>query len=254
MSTFMLDSKEEDMIRDNMARVLAEVRCMGIWHFALFVPCLQIAAKAMKQFSDQQSVIKGIQDFLQRVVDDPVFARTLLTEHDQPVSFINPLGACAFNGTSSPGQAEAYRVLCKPANNYDLTLQMLQATASAMMYTQSNMSADLVLGTKQKEVVSMRANNIGCERVFGFKDWRFHFAKMELGLRTDGIICWRMNKTGEWVDQQLEDLGEEEFDKWFKIVTSTAFTQATENEYRATNWQTNEAVRTRRKAKLALQA
>ena len=99
------------------------------------------------------------------------------------------------------------------------------------MKTNLDMSADLILGEKQQDVRSMRANNIGCERVFGFKDWRFHIAKMELGLCTDGIIMWRTNKTGDWVDFYIEDLGEEEFEAWFNIIVSTAFTQQTENEY-----------------------
>ena len=86
--------------------------------------------------------------------------------------------------------------------------------------------------------------------MFGFKDWRFHVAKMELGLRTDGIIMTRMNKTTAWVEQQIEELGEEEFDKWFDIVVSTAFTKATEDEYRKNHADTNAVVKRRRRAKI----
>lgn len=69
-----------------------------------------------------------------------------------------------------------------------------------MIKTNFDMSADLVLGEKQQDIKSMRHHNIGCERIFGMKDWRFHVAKMELGLRTDGIIMTRMNNTTEWVE------------------------------------------------------
>ena len=53
MSTFALDKTEEAMVAANIARVLAEVKCMarGIWHFALFLPALQLSAKGMKHFS-----------------------------------------------------------------------------------------------------------------------------------------------------------------------------------------------------------
>ena len=96
----------------------------------------------------------------------------------------------------------------------------------------------------------MRANNISCERVFGFKDWRFHVAKMELGLRIDGIIMTRMNKTTEWVEQQIEELGEEEFIKWFDIIVSTDFTKATESEYKAHHREAHKECMDRRSAKL----
>ena len=76
-------------------------------------------------------------------------------------------------------------------------------------------------------------------------------AKCELGLRTDGVIMTRMNKTTQWVEQQIEELGEEEFDKWFNIVVSTAFTQAQEDEYKANHAETNAMVKERRRAKLA---
>ena len=128
---------------------------------------------------------------------------------------------------------------------------MLQATAAAMVQTNFDMSADLIWGGPQQDVPSLRPDNIGCERVFGFKDWRFHVAKMELGLRTDGIIMTRMNGTTAWVEKMVEDVGEEEFDKWFNIVTSTAYTRATENEYKRVHREANERCKQRRREKLA---
>lgn len=250
MSTFSLDAKEVELIERNKARVLCEVRCMGIWHFALMVPALLMSARGMKKFSDQQPVIKAIHAFLTRVRDDEAFARTLMEEHDSPVSFVNPLGTSPFDGIGSANQWEAYKILCSPTANDALTLQMLQGTAAAMIKTNYDMSADLVLGGVQQDIKSMRANNISCERVFGFKDWRFHVAKMELGLRTDGIIMTRMNKTTEWVEQQIEELGEEEFDKWFDIIVSTAFTKATESEYKAHHREADKECMDRRRAKL----
>ena len=119
-----------------------------------------------------------------------------------------------------------------------------------MVKTNYNMSADLIEGGPQQHVPSMRANNIGCERVFGFKNWRFHVAKMELGLQTDGIIMTRMNGTTAWVEKMVEDVGEEEFDKWFNVVTSTAYTRATENEYKRVQREANERCKQRRREKL----
>ena len=83
------------------------------------------------------------------------------------------------------------------------------------------------------------------------KDWRFHVAKMELGLRTDAIIMTRMNGTTAWVEQQIEELGEEEFDKWFDIVVSTAFTEACESEYKKMHTQENDIMKAKRRVKIA---
>ena len=223
---------------------------MGIWHFALMVPALLMSARGMKKFSDQQQVIKAIHAFLEKVLDDEAFARTLMEEHDSPVSFVNHLGLAPFDSISSANQWEAYKILCAPTTNDQLTIQMLQGTAAAMIKTNYDMSADLVLGGQQQDIKSMCANNISCERVFGFKDWRFHVAKMELGLRTDGIIMTRMNKTTEWVEQQIEELGEEEFDKWFDIICSTAFSARTENEYKQHHREAHKDNMERRRAKL----
>ncbi len=41
--------------------------------------------------------------------------------------------------------------------------------------------------------------NISCQRVFGFKDWSFHIAKIDLGLSTNGITIWMMNKTQDQI-------------------------------------------------------
>ena len=113
------------------------------------------------------------------------------------------------------------------------------------------MSADLIEGARQQHVPSMRANNIVCERVFGFKDWRSHVVKMELGSQTDGIIMTRMNGTTAWVVKMVEDLGEEELDKWFNVVTLTAYTRATENENKRVQREANEQCKQRRREKLA---
>ena len=75
-------------------------------------------------------------------------------------------------------------------------------------------------------------------------------AKMELGLRTDGIIMTRMNKTTDWVEQQIEELGEEEFDKWYDIVVSTAFTEATEREYKQLHTQENDIMKAKRRERI----
>eukprot|EP00961_Rhodomonas_salina_P176884 2384844-Rhodomonas_salina.1 len=103
-------------------------------------------------------------------------------EHISPVSFVNPDGAAPFNCFGSEGQKLAYKQLCLPTNQDKSFVVMLQATAAAMAKTNLDMSTDLVLGEQQKNVESMVANNISCKLVFGFKDWRFHVAKMELGL------------------------------------------------------------------------
>ena len=173
---------------------------MGIWHFALMIPALMLSAKSMKKFSNQQPVVKQIHAFLLKVRDDKEFAKTLMTLHDSPVSFVNPNGFSAFDGVGSDAQFHAYEMLCQSTNNDDMTLQMLQGTAAAMIKTNYDMLADLIIGGEQQDIKCMCANNIRCERVFGFKDWRFHVAKCELGLRTDGVIMTRMNKTTQWVD------------------------------------------------------
>ena len=74
---------------------------------------------------------------------------------------------------------------------------------------------------------------------------------MVLGLRTDGIIMTRMNKTTEWVEQQIEELWEEEFDKWYDIVVSTAFTEATESEYKKLHTAEDDIMKSKHRVKIA---
>jgi hypothetical protein len=172
LSTFMLDKSEVELIERNKARVLQEVRCMGIWHFALMVPALLLTAKGMKHFKDQKAVIQAIHAFLVRVQDDKEFAKTLMEMHISPVSFVNPEGLSPFYGFGSDNQRIAYAQLCQPNENDEMCLEMLQFTASAMIKTNFDMSADLVIGEEpQVDIKSMRHHNIGCERIFGFKDW-----------------------------------------------------------------------------------
>lgn len=102
LATFMLDKNKVEMIKRNKARVLMEVKCMGIWHFALMVPALMLTAKGMKFFKDQQVVIKAIHAFLERVANDIDFARTLMQEHISPVSFVNHEGASPPTISASP--------------------------------------------------------------------------------------------------------------------------------------------------------
>ena len=82
LSTFSMDAADTAAINRNKARVLSEVRCMGIWHFVLKIPALMLSAKSMKKFSDQQPVVKQIDAFLLKVRDDKEFAKTLMTLHD----------------------------------------------------------------------------------------------------------------------------------------------------------------------------
>ncbi len=67
---------EEAMVAANIARVLAEVKCLGILHFALFLPALQLPAKGMKLFSYQQPAMKSMQTFIKCVQDNKGFAAT----------------------------------------------------------------------------------------------------------------------------------------------------------------------------------
>jgi hypothetical protein len=48
-------------IKRNQGRVLAEVRTLGLWHFTLCIPALNMAASQMTHFSDQHAVI--LEDF-----------------------------------------------------------------------------------------------------------------------------------------------------------------------------------------------
>ena len=162
LATFMLDKNEVEMIERNKARVLMEVKCMGIWHFALMVPALMLTAKGMTHFKDQQWVIKAIHAFIDKVANDKEFARTLMTEHISPVSFVNHDGASPFSGVASDNQRLAYQQLCKTTDNDEMCLQMLQWTATAMIKTNFDMSANLVLGEQQQDIKSMRHHNMGC--------------------------------------------------------------------------------------------
>ena len=107
-----------------------------------------------------------------RVQDDKEFARTLMTEAISPVSFVNPEGLSPFYGFGSDNQRIAYSQLCQPSNNDQMCLDMLQFTALAMIKTNLDMSADLVIGEEpQVDIKSMLHHNIGCKRIFGMKDW-----------------------------------------------------------------------------------
>ena len=162
LSTFSMDAADTAAIDRNKARVLSEVRCMGIWHFALMIPALMLSAKSMKKFSDQQPVVKQIHAFLLKVRDDKEFAKTLMTLHDSPVSFVNPNGFLAFDGAGSDAQFHAYEMLCQSTRNDDMTLQMLQGTAAGMIKTNYDMSADLIISREQQDIKCMWSNNIRC--------------------------------------------------------------------------------------------
>ena len=60
-----------------------------------------------------------------------------------------------------------------------------------------------------------------------------------------------MNKTTEWAEQQIEELGEEEFDKWYDIVVSTAFTEATESEYKKLHTTEDDIMKGKGRVKIA---
>eukprot|EP00961_Rhodomonas_salina_P261132 3529157-Rhodomonas_salina.1 len=93
LSTFSLQFAgcSEETINANKARVLTELRVMGAWHYALFVPALRDSVEAVTGIcaSDQASVVQAIQAFALRMLDDPAFAKLLITEHAAPVTYKN---------------------------------------------------------------------------------------------------------------------------------------------------------------------
>ena len=119
----------------------------------------------------------------------------------------------------SEGHSAAYDSVCASQSNDELVLDMLQYSATFMAHKQMNMSADMILEDAKREFESKPSDNIACERWFGFVDWRKRFAQCENILRTDCILCWKLNDVSEWLSQKSP----EEQDRLVKLVNSVKF-------------------------------
>ena len=218
MSCLLLKPEEVEI---NQNFVLAEIRTMAAWQYAVMNPLLLVAA-SIKKVNDQRKYLQELQVFLEKVICEREFARKLITQrgHNLPFTFLADSDFKELYKGQSAGHRLAYEAVCTSQASDDLTLDMIQFSASYMAQKQLNMSADMILEDfADAEFPSKPADNIAAERWFGFVDWRRKMAHHENLIRADGILCWNLNEVSEW----LAEKPQAEQDRLINLVSTVNF-------------------------------
>eukprot|EP00961_Rhodomonas_salina_P012811 172564-Rhodomonas_salina.1 len=216
LSTFSLGLAEctEEQIQQVMVHILAHLRAQAAIHYAVMVPALKACATGIKHAGQQGPEIRKTHKFLKRCVEEKGYARLLITKHDAPVSYVNPDGLYHEDAFCSPAQREAYNRMCEPCEHDDITVEVLETVAAAMLKVNINMSWDLLRDEEGaldhlEHSEGKSADNITDERYFAKMDWRTRISRMLSQIRKDALCVWETNKTSEWIDSLPREIGDE---------------------------------------------
>ena len=198
-------------------RVIAELRTMAAWQYALVGPALLAGARCMPLVNQQRKVVRSIHDMLHKVTDlNTDYAKSLITEQvdargnvTHPVTFLSSLldemGMPKDMLDLKALHLLAYQRMCQSNSTDELVIDKLRISAAAMVKKQIDMSSDLLFKEAEQEFFGKAASNTCCERSFGFLDWWKKFASRQKTVRTNGLIMFKVNNTVDWLRAKSQE-------------------------------------------------
>ena len=88
---------------------------------------------------------------------------------------------------------------------------MIRISAAHMVKKQLAMSSDLILFDDERRYFSKPATTKGCERTFGYLDWKLRFCQFSNIVRLNGIAMFKLNSVDAWLMMQPADYVDELF-------------------------------------------